>query len=117
MEVAKKAKQSDIGTINNIINEVFPMISTSFSTSEMLGYAANFMKYNIADTSGFPFERGTGTMGKRGSCVIPNNLAANVKELHQFLFGEEAAEYMPSPTVQEISDKIAAEAANYSISF
>lgn len=117
MEVAKKAKQSDLGTINDIINKVFPMISTSFSTSEMLGYAANFMKYNIADTSGFPFERGTGTMGKRGSCVIPNNLAANVKELHQFLFGEEAAEYMPSPTVQEISDKIAAEAANYSISF
>ena len=116
MEVAKKAKQSDIGTINNIINEVFPMISTSFSTSEMLGYAANFMKYNIADTSGFPFERGTGKMGKQ-SCVIPNNLAANVKELHQFLFGEEAAEYTPSATVQEISDKIAADAASNSISF
>lgn len=116
MEVAKKAKQSDLGTINDIINNVFPMISTSFSTSEMLGYAANFMRYNIADTSGFPFERGTGNIGKQ-SCVVPNDLAANAKELHQFLFGEAAAEYAPSATVQEISDKIAAEAANYSISF
>ncbi len=116
-EVAKKAKQSDIGTINNIINEVFPMISTSFSTSEMLGYAANFMKYSIADTSGFPFERGTGTLGKKGSVVVPKDLTANVKELHQFLFGEEAAEYTPSATVQEIGNKISAEAANYSISY
>ncbi len=116
-EVANKAKQSDIGTLNNIIDDVFPMISTSFSTSEMLGYAADFMKYNIADTAGFPFERGTGKMGKAGSSVVPKDLAANVTQLHQLLFGEEAAAYAPSATVQEISSKIAADASNYSITY
>ena len=39
-----------------------------------------------------------------GDCVIPVDLAANVTQLHAWLFGEE--NYTPSQTVQEISNKI-----------
>lgn len=117
LQVVEKAKQSDIGTINSIIDEVFPMIATSFSTTEMLGYAADFMNYSIADTSGFPFDKGTGTIGKKGSCVIPNDLSANVTQLHQFLFGDAAADYTPSATVQEISSQIASDVSGYSVSY
>ena len=36
--------------------------------------------------------------------VVPVNLAANVQQLHQWLFG--STDYTPSSTVQEISNYI-----------
>ena len=39
------------------------------------------------------------------SIVVPINLAQNVSELHEYLFGVQG--YTPSSTVQEISDYIA----------
>ena len=39
-----------------------------------------------------------------GDCVVPVNLAANVKQLHEYLFGD--TEYTVSDTVQQISNQI-----------
>jgi len=50
-------------------------------------------------------------MGKKGSCVIPVDLATNVKWLHEFLFND--TDYQVSSSVQKYSDKIAADAAQY----
>ena len=36
--------------------------------------------------------------------VVPCTMESNVKQLHQYLFGEE--DYQPTSTVQEISDAI-----------
>jgi len=112
-EVAKKAKQSDLSTINQIINDVFPKISTSFTNTEMIGYAANFLNYNIADTAGFPAANKTGTIGSKGSCVVPTDLKENVMVLHGFLFDVDPLTYEPSERVVEISDKIRSDTASY----
>ncbi len=112
-KVAEKAKSSNLSTINQIINDVFPKISTSFSNSEMLSYAANFMNYNLADTVGFPVANKTGTIGKKGSCVVPTDLKENVMVLHGFLFDIDPTTYEPSDMVLQISDHIKSDTASY----
>lgn len=80
------------------------MCATNMTVDQLLAIAANGLSYNIAATSGFPFDLVTDSVGSAGSCVIPKNMEANVKQLHQFLF--DATDYIPSPTVVKISDKI-----------
>ena len=103
-QIAEKAMASDPSTLNDIIDDVFPLCSTSLSKAEMVEYAAKAATFKIGEQSGFPFERSTGTMGKAGSSVVADNFSQNVIELHQFLFGD--SEYSPSQTVQDISSKI-----------
>ncbi len=104
-QVVKKAVQSDLGTINKIIDRLFPQISTNFTMSEILEYGMAFSKYRIADTSGFPMKKGSGSISGRGSSVFPVTLESNVSELHGFLFG--TVDYTPSSKVKEISGEIA----------
>lgn len=116
-KIVEKAQKTDIATINKIINEIFPTIKTSFSAAEILSYAKDFMKYDIAGSEGFPFDKTTGTISGLGSIVIPVTLADNVKQLHEFLFG--TADYQVSSTVNTISNAVVArvgqrEATDYS---
>ena len=103
-ELVKKAKASNLTTINSIIDEVFPKISTSFSLAEMLELAASAMKYELGDTSGFAFEYTDGSIEQIGSVVIPLGVIENVKELHAFLYPKE--EYEVSDTVKGIAKEI-----------
>ena len=105
-KIVDKAKTAGIGTINDIIDEVFPLVATNIPKTTMIGMAASMMNYELGESSGFPSIRETGKVNKQ-SVVIPADLEANVKELHRFLFDEE--DYFPSPTVIKISDKITAD--------
>lgn len=107
MQIVSKAKKANITEINDIINAVFPMVATNYTNDQLLAMAPEMIGYDIADTTGFPFDKATGTVTGKGSCVIPVNLAENVKQLHEYLF--ENYSYVPSVEVQEISDKITAE--------
>lgn len=107
MEIVSKAKKTDMAAINNIINAVFSMIATDYSNDQLLELAPQMISYEIVDTQGFPFDRTAGTVKGKGSCVIPVNLAENVKQLHEYLFNNYS--YTPSSEVQEISDKISAD--------
>ena len=106
-ELVRKAKTMDISKINDIINAVFPKIATNYTNKELLEMAPQMIGYDIADTAGFPFDRETGTISGRGSCVIPVNLAENVRQLHEFLY--ENYDYTPSSEVQKISEQITAD--------
>ena len=83
---------------------MLPEVATSLSTTEILSLATNAASYNFVDTTGFPFDQTPMTIPSRNDCVVPNNLANNVQQLHQWMFGSE--DYTPSATVQEISNKI-----------
>lgn len=109
--VANKAKKSDVGKLNSLIDEIFPKVMTSLSTSDLVAYASKAAKYSITDSAGFPFEEVTGNMGKAGSCVVATDFAANVKQLHTFLYGEDA--YTPTARVQEISQRVASDRAKF----
>lgn len=100
----EKAKAADFATLNKIIDEVFPQVSTSFSLTEILKYAAAYSEYTLAGNMGFPADNYTDTVSGLGSIVIPDDLVSNVTQLHEFLFG--TAGYTPSSTVQTVNSNI-----------
>lgn len=103
-KVAEKVKQTDLATINAIIDEVFPQVSTSFTLGEMVKLAAGVMQYKLGETAGFPFEHTDSSIQGIGSVVVPLGVVENVEELHAFLYPE--AEYTVSETVQNIASEI-----------
>ena len=106
MDVCKK---SDPATLNKILNAALPNVSTSLDVDEMTAMLSNVTKYNITGSDGFPFEsnRATGTVGSKGSCVIPVNLEQNVSLLHNFLFDDAA--YQVSAQVMQYSNKVSSD--------
>ncbi|MCI8861421.1 MAG: LCP family protein [Lachnospiraceae bacterium] len=101
--IAQKAKTASLGTINQIIDEVFPLIATNIPKTEMIKMAASMMSYEMGETGGFPSLREDVKINK-ADIVAPADLEANVRELHRFLFNEE--DYYPSPTVIRLNEEI-----------
>ena len=103
-KVLEKAKQTDLVTINAIIDKVFPQVSTSFSLGELVKLAAGVLQYELGETSGFPFEHADSSIEGVGSVVVPLGVAENVEELHAFLYPKD--EYTVSQTVVDIASEI-----------
>lgn len=104
--VADQAKKASLPTLTETANSVFEEVYTSLDLSEIVDMLGDVNKYYISESDGFPQEnmRQTGTIGSKGSCVIPTSLEENVKWLHKFLF--DADNYEPSDTVKQCSEKI-----------
>ena len=100
----KEAKEAKISTLLEICNVVFDDISTSLELSEILALAKNVTAYNIASTTGFPFEVTTKELSGSGDTVIPVGLLDDVSKLHEYMF--DTMDYEPSTTVKAISDTI-----------
>ena len=105
-KTAEMAKKANLLTLNKMIDEIFPMISTSFSTQDLLGFAANALNYNIVQTGGFPYQVTTreDVRNHEGSYVVPIGFTNNVTQLHRNLFKEDS--YEPSEKVTQINDDI-----------
>ncbi len=102
----KKAKQSDLSTLNDMLNEIIPLVATNMTKSEILSLAKSTFSYELGDNIGFPLSNTTPNLGKqKGSVVVPADLLSNVKHLHSFLYPEDT-EYTPSTEVQRISSAI-----------
>lgn len=111
--VADQAKKASVPALTETASSVFDEVYTSLDLTEIVEMLGNVGNYYIADNAGFPQEsnRATGTIGSKGSCVVPVSLEDNVKWLHQFLFND--YEYQPSATVKECSDKIYSDTNGY----
>lgn len=104
-EMIKKAKKANLSEVNELINTIFPQISTDLSKKDIISMASVMIKYDMANSGGFPYSRDTFTPSKKlGSVVVACDLESNVIELHKRLFGTE--DYQPSETVKEYSEKI-----------
>lgn len=112
-QMSDKAKAANPTTLTTIATDAFSNVSTSFGLNDILDVAANVNSYNVVGSEGFPFAdyRTTGTIGNKGSCVVPTDLTTNVSQLHNFLFGVE--NYDPSNTVKQCSEKIHADTVQY----
>lgn len=102
-QIFSKAQQQGVTGLIGMVNSMIDYISTSLSNAELVSLATGISRYNIVDTTGFPFEKQAANISA-GDCVVPVNLAQNVRELHAWMFGDES--YEPSQTVQEISNQI-----------
>lgn len=104
-KIVDKAKIKGITSISKIINDVFPLIKTSFSSAQLTKMAAQMFNYNIEKTSGFPFETLPCQIGSLDA-IVPVTLKDNVQELHYYLFDEENYEvsYEVAAYSQEIED-------------
>lgn len=103
-KIAEKAQSVSLSSLNMMIDRVLPKVRTNFTLPEILAYAKDVKKYTIGETLGFPFDLDTMYYGEAGDSVVPDNLEDNVKQLHEFLFGEDG--YSPSSTVSKISDEL-----------
>lgn len=104
-KMVEKALSSDLGTINNLIDTIFPKIKTSLTSFEILMLAKDVFSYRLGDNAGFPTleNRWAGYVDGK-DVVVCCELTDTVKQLHEFLFNE--TDYEVSREVQELSDKI-----------
>ena len=109
----EQAKKANVTSLNKIAEAVFPEVYTSLNLEEILTVLGEVAQYKIIADDGLPFEqyRGSGTIGANGSCVVPTDLASNVKELHRFLFDE--ADYQVSEEITKYSDVIKGDTQAY----
>lgn len=103
-KMVEKVQQSDLKTLNTMIDVMFDDIETSFSNKDLLALAAKIFEYELSGSAGFPFVKKEVELGSKGQIVAPDTLEENVKELHKFLYNNE--EYIPSSTVKANSMKI-----------
>lgn len=106
--IVEKAKKANPAQLNKIADDVFPKIATSLSLAQCIDMATDVSKYNMAESSGFPFALKTKTVSKKtGSVVVPCTLTTNVVQLHKFLYDQD--DYDPTDEVDAISDHIQSE--------
>ena len=110
LDVAKTVSAKELV---NICNNVFSEVYTSMDLAEILGVLSEITQYSIVDEGGFPAADmvTTGTIGTKGSCVIPLDLESNVVWLHEFLFNEKG--YVPSDNVSKYSRQINADTSSF----
>lgn len=106
-KVVEKAKKANLSTLNRIIDKVLPQVSTNLSTQDFLEIASGAARFKIGEMSGYPFDVTTSeeVIGLEGSYVVPIGFADNVKQLHEFLFGD--TDYQVSDKVQQIDQDVA----------
>lgn len=100
--IVSKAKSAGLDKIFKIMDDVFPMVTTSMTKDEILQLLPTLIGYSVDDTTGFPSSFKFANV--KGSIIVPTTLESNVIELHKFLYGDEA--YTPSATVLANSEKI-----------
>ncbi len=105
----EKAASADVFTIDSLLNQVLPLVTTNLDSSDIMSMAVPVLSYKLTseDQTGFPSVHVEDSGGEiTGSdCVIPVTLAYNVQVLHEFLYP--GYEYYPSDTVLNTSEYIA----------
>ena len=100
--IVDKAKKAGLSTIFDLMDQVFPMVKTSVSKTEILKMIPAMIGYSIDETTGFPNDYKFAQV--KGSVIVPTTLESNVLKIHQFLYGD--ASYTPTQDVLNRSAQI-----------
>ena len=68
----EKFKKADWATINNVIQTIYPQVSTSVELSDLISIGRTLPKFHLSDSTGFPSER-RGEDGKEGRLRYPTD--------------------------------------------
>ena len=102
-----KAKDAEPSILYQILNSVLPETKSSFEADSLFPLIQSISKFHLEAASGFPFQLEAKRIQENGAeidYVFPVDLADNVAELHQFLYGTE--DYQVSSQVKAISQAI-----------
>ena len=102
--IVDKAKKAGLSTIFDIMDQVFPMVKTSVSKTEILKMIPAMIGYSIDETTGFPNDYKFAKVKGSGSVIVPTTLESNVLKMHQFLYGDTS--YTPTQDVLNRSAQI-----------
>ncbi len=97
-----KAKSAGITKSFEIMDEIFPMVKTNMTVTEILNIAPALIGYDIGQTSGFPMDFRFSEV--KNSVIVPTDLVSNVSKLHDFLYGNK--NYKPTADVTRRSGTI-----------
>ena len=97
--ILQKAQTMKLSQLYAIIDAVLNNVRISFEKLEVLSLAKDVFKYKISETTGYPFDRVTYSVGT--SMIYTNDMSANVKQLHSFLYGDDA--FTPSANIKRIN--------------
>lgn len=101
--ILDKAKKSDLTTLNNVIDDVLPDVSTSLTKKEMLSLLSGILDYQLTEGAGFPYIYKL-TMVDGLSVLVPTDLEKNDVLLHQYLYDTESPGYVLSSTTESSTD-------------
>lgn len=109
----ERTRSVSLPALTSALTKIFPNVATSLSLEDLISMMSVASDYRVTVSEGFPFKGmiSTGTIGDKGSCVVPTNLSKNVIKLHEILYGEE--DYKPSKAVQKYSVRIEQDTAEY----
>lgn len=99
----ERAKAVGPDVLLQVCDVVFPEVSTNLTLAEAISLASSAGDYSIIQNIAFPYHQIDALVGS-ASVKVPLGLAEDVAQLHLDLFGDSS--YVPSETVQQISNKI-----------
>ncbi|MBQ8639609.1 MAG: LCP family protein [Lachnospiraceae bacterium] len=96
------------------VNQAAQSVVTNLTLKEIGALAFDAVDFQIAGHCSFPFQYQPGdSSGRIGELtggvtdfLVATDLETNVKQLHQFLYGDAASSYVPSDYVKAISEDI-----------
>lgn len=100
--VFDKVKTLGLSELNNLANELLPLVKTNISTLDVISLLPNIASFKVNTNIGWPYEVKGITLDRWYG--VPVTLEENVSKLHEELFGQTG--YVPSDTVKEISNSI-----------
>lgn len=107
-KLVERAKNTDISTLNQIVDDVFPYIYSTLTKVDILKMGMSMLSYDIEDQAGYPFDHLYGGRVEEAmdglDCVVPVTLESNAVKLHEFLYPEDA--YIPSADLKAYSERI-----------
>ncbi len=114
MAALEQAKAMDPAKLIKILNSsIFEEFETNLDIDDISDVLMDLSSYTIVESAGFPSMDmlASGTIGAKGSCIVPMSLSDNVVWLHELLF--EDMEYVPSEIVESYSERIESDTAQY----
>ena len=102
-KVVDKIKQSDLMTINNLLDTFLPKIRTNITAGAIKEFIPMALDITFKDSFGWPYT--TEGVWMRGDFYGPaTTLESNVKRLHEEVYGQ--TDYVVPENIIEISNKI-----------
>lgn len=106
-----KAKKTNPLKLKQIADQVLPEIKTNMDTNSLLKVMFSFIRNDMSESAGWPFDVGSWINYSGAWCGPPVTLERNVSELHEKFFGQ--PDYDPTNTVKDISAEISRRTGYY----